>query len=79
MQHEPTPGFRADRLQEAARGHGLTQQAVAFELGMSISAVQKWFLGKSTPQGVPLIKLAQLLGVDPEWLFGIDLDRAPAA
>lgn len=70
--------FNSDRLREAARDSQLTQQQVAIELGMSMRAVQKWFLGESTPAGNRLVALARLTGRAPEWFFDIDLKREVA-
>lgn len=64
-----TPAFRPDHLRVAAAAKGLTQQEVAIRLGMSMRAVQKWFLGESVPGGGKLIALARLLDQEPEWFF----------
>lgn len=69
MHIRTTPAFRPDHLRVAASAKGLTQQDVAVRLGMSMRAVQKWFLGESVPGGGSLIALARLLDQEPGWFF----------
>jgi transcriptional regulator with XRE-family HTH domain len=69
MQDAATPIFQPRRLYAAAKEAGLTQQDIAMRLGMSMRAVQKWFLGESTPGGDKLIALARLLHIEPAALF----------
>jgi transcriptional regulator with XRE-family HTH domain len=48
---------------------GLTQRALAYELGVSIQAVSKWEQSRSYPDLDLIPKIAQLLGVGIDALF----------
>ena len=50
-------------------GAGLTQRALAYELGVSIQAVSKWEQSRSYPDLDLIPKIAQLLGVGIDALF----------
>jgi transcriptional regulator with XRE-family HTH domain len=76
MHIRDTPQFQPDRLYLAAKEAGMTQQAIAFALGSSMRAVQKWFLGESVPGGAKLVALARLLQREPDWFFTDDEERA---
>ena len=69
MQHAATPHFSSSRLREAAEALELTQQDVAFRLGISMRAASSWFRGEQVPGGKNLIALARLLERDAEWFF----------
>jgi transcriptional regulator with XRE-family HTH domain len=43
----------------------MTQYEIAKRLGISETAVSKWYLGKSIPNGVNLVALSRLLKQDP--------------
>lgn len=61
--------FSPDRLREATKEAGLTQQKVAERLGLSVRGVQNWYLGEREPKGFPLVSLAELLGREPSWFY----------
>ena len=56
-------------LREAA---GITQEALAMDLGVSRVAVVQWESGKKTPQAKNLPKMADLLNCTIDQLFGRD-------
>lgn len=69
MQGEPQkPQFSA-RLREAIASAGLTQEAVAREVDVSLRAVQFWAAGTQEPKGRQLVALARVLDRDPAWFF----------
>ena len=49
---------------------GLTQEALATELGITFQAVSKWETGQTVPDTVLLPRLAQTLGVSVDKLLG---------
>lgn len=51
------------------REKGLTQDALAAQLGVSAQAVSKWENGASDPSTANLIALAKLFGTTPEELL----------
>ena len=68
--------FNATRLKAAASDAGLTQQAIASQLGVSMATVQAWYRGKWGPSGGTLVLLAALLDREPEWFYGINDEAA---
>lgn len=77
MQDAPTARvFSPERLREASKEAGLTQQKVAERLGMSVRGVQNWFLGERSPSGFQLVALAELLSREPGWFYVEDLEAA---
>lgn len=50
---------------------GLTAQEVAGLVGVAISSVYNWEHGKTTPDAVVIVKLAQLYGVSADQLIAI--------
>jgi len=48
---------------------GLTQRALAYELGVSIQAVSKWEQGHSYPDVTLLPKIAKIFSVSIDRLF----------
>lgn len=79
MQDAPeTRSFDSTRLRQAAQEADLTQQAIATRLGMSMRAVQNWFLGEREPGGSNLVALAELLGREPAWFYTAREESQPA-
>lgn len=77
MQHAPTARvFSPQRLKEAAKEARLTQQQIAFRLGMSVAGVQNWYLGRTSPNGLALIALAEMLDREPSWFYVPELEEA---
>ena len=62
----------ADRISELRRERGLTQDAIAEQLGVTAQAVSKWERGESMPETAMLPKLAELFDVTIESLFGTE-------
>ncbi len=61
----------ANRLQKLRKEKGLSQEELAFELGISRQAISKWECGESSPDTDNLISLSKLYGISiDEILFG---------
>ncbi|MBR3610366.1 MAG: helix-turn-helix transcriptional regulator [Oscillospiraceae bacterium] len=56
-------------LREMRSGHGMTQEFVAENLGVSRQAVSKWENGTSEPSTSNLIAIAKLYEIPPEELL----------
>ena len=65
------------RLKQARIIKGLTQLDVAQQIAVSIQSVRMWENGTSSPTGVNLTKLADLLDTMEEYLAGYDEDIFP--
>lgn len=52
------------------KGHGMTQEQLAEQLGLSFQAISKWENGASYPDLLLLPKIADLFGVNIDELFG---------
>jgi len=59
---------RIARALEAAKSRGLSQGFIAREIGIKPQAVSQWKTGKAEPTRDNLIGLANITGVDLEWL-----------
>lgn len=79
MQDAPTARvFSPERLKAAAKEACLTQQQIAIRLGMSVAGVQNWYLGRTSPNGLALIALAEMLTREPGWFY-VDQEPEEAA
>ena len=58
-----------ERLKEARKRNGLTQQAVANALSISLNGYQKYEQGERLPSIPTLIAICDLLGVSCDWLL----------
>lgn len=58
------------RLKQLRQKKGLTQQKLAEILGIKRNTYSDWENGKTEPGFENLIKLADLLEVSIDWLFG---------
>lgn len=58
------------RLKQLRQKKGLTQQKLAEILGIKRNTYSDWENGKTEPGFENLIKLADLLEVSLDWLFG---------
>lgn len=58
------------RLREVRKSKKLTQQEIAELLGVKQNTYSDWENGKTEPSFENLIKLADLLEVTLDWLFG---------
>jgi len=72
-----------ERIKSQRLVHGLTQESLAKKLGINRVSISQWERGDTSPKGNNLVRLAEILGVKPEWLlFGsdsADVARAGAA
>lgn len=68
-----------DRLKALRRASGLTQEAIALEVGLSKSAVSGWELNASEPSIAALRLLSGLLGVTVDELVGESRAEARSA
>ena len=67
-----------EKLKEARKQAGLSQEQLSGKLGVSRSAVAKWETDKGIPDVDNLKVLSQLLGVSIDYLLddGEDLDKS---
>ena len=72
----------AEKLTRLRRREGLSQEALAEQLGVSRQAVSRWEQGTALPDATKLLPCAKLFSVSVEWLLddarGWE-DRVPAA
>lgn len=71
----------ADRLARLRRARPLSNAEIAAACDIAPNTVSNW-KGGQTPQGMPLIKLARLFNVTPEWLLTGDtagMEQLPPA
>lgn len=61
-----------ERIRWRRQELGLTQKEIAQHLGRSASAVTQWESGATYPNGQNLVKLAEILKVDAQWILGGD-------
>jgi transcriptional regulator with XRE-family HTH domain len=83
-QESPEPRSIGDRLRYARKLRGLNQAGLAERVGVSQPSVANWESGVHDPRRVMLAKIADVLGVSPEWLASGDrsaaeTDKQPAA
>lgn len=57
------------KLRELRKQSGVTQEQLAFSLGVSSRAVKYWEHGTRTPSVSSLLALAHYFNVSPEWLM----------
>ena len=67
------------RIRDVRRERGWTQDQLANAVGVSRSAVAQWETGRSGQVGSTLTRLAEVLGVSPDYLLlgSSASDRAP--
>jgi len=65
------------RLRQHRMRLGLSQEALAEEVGVSARSIRRWEQDLALPQGFARERLAQLFGMDTEHLFGIQLVEKP--
>lgn len=78
------PRSIGDRIRHARKKAGLNQSDLAGRIGVSQPAVANWESGVHDPRRVMLAKIADVLGVSPEWLASgarsaDEMDKQPAA
>ena len=60
------------RLRAARKATGLTQQELAGQLGRAQTAISYWEADRREPSIGSLAAMAELLGVDLNWLIGVE-------
>ena len=58
-----------ENLKQALTESGMTQEALAREIGVSLRTVQGWTSGRILPRWPRLVLLAAALEKDPEWFY----------
>lgn len=58
------------RVREMRIEHGLTQQQLAFDTGLSVGGIQSIEIGRAKPNIETLIKLAKRFGCSTDYLLG---------
>jgi transcriptional regulator with XRE-family HTH domain len=66
-----------NRLRTLRKRHGLTQQALAAKLDLSLSSVSHWENGDGTPGPTNLRRISELLGCSIPYLLGEDDNPNP--
>lgn len=66
--------FDATRLEAARHAKGYTQAQLAIRVGLSISTISSYVLGKTTPPAPTLLKLADVLDVETTDLAPLSAD-----
>ncbi|MDU3459954.1 MAG: helix-turn-helix transcriptional regulator [Streptococcus oralis] len=61
-----------EKLKMLRKKEGFTQQQIADEIGVNRGSYSNWEKGKREPSFENLVKLADLLEVSLDWLFGRD-------
>jgi len=62
-----------EKLLALRRQKGMSQEALAVELGVSRQAVSKWELGDAMPDVENILKLSELFGVSTDYLLRSDI------
>lgn len=66
-----------DRIREAREALGWQQQELGTRLGLLPSAVAHWEAGRRIPDASSIVKLCRSLGVEADWLLGLDATSEP--
>lgn len=62
--------FFTDRLKTLRKEKKLTQKELAEQIGIKQNSYSDWETGKNEPNLENIVKLADLLDVSLDWLFG---------
>ena len=65
------------RLANARRQRGLTQQQLAFEIGVTVMVISRLERGILNPSLATVERLAEVLDLPPGWLLSGDPYRVP--
>lgn len=65
----------AERLKEALTDRNLSAQELADKSNVSKSSISQYVNGTSKPSNISAGKLATVLGVNPLWLMGFDVEK----
>ena len=63
----------AEKLLRLRKREGLSQEALAEQLGVSRQAVSRWEQGTALPDGAKLLPCARIFGVSVDWLLDEEL------
>lgn len=63
-----------EKLTGLRKREGLSQEALAEQLGVSRQAVSRWEQGAALPDAAKLLPCARLFSVDVEWLLDEEQD-----
>lgn len=71
VRHIPSWTF-GERARKVRREVGLTQEAIAEQLGVSAATYSAWESGRNTPANLPdvAVKLERISGVPRSWFLG---------
>ena len=64
--------YLGKKIREARLKAGLTQEVLAFKIGVSRGAIARWELGEIEPKLKNLITLSEFLDVSVDYLLGIN-------
>jgi len=62
----------ADRIKALRENKGMTQAALAKQLGVTRSGVNAWEMGLTVPSTRSIVELARLFSVSTDYLLGAD-------
>lgn len=65
----------AERLKEALTDRNLSAQELADKSNVSKSSISQYVNGTSKPSNISAGKLATVLGVNPLWIMGFDVEK----
>ena len=61
-----------EKLHRLRRERGLSQEALAAELGVSRQAVSRWELGEVVPDTANVLAVSRIFGVSTDYLLGLE-------
>jgi transcriptional regulator with XRE-family HTH domain len=64
MSKKPEPRTFADNLREAMQAAGVTQEALARAVDVTLSTVSRWYRGRNKPDLDKLDRIAEALGTE---------------
>lgn len=67
----------SEKIQLLRKQQGLSQEALADQLGVSRQAVSRWETGSALPDAGNLLQLSRLFGVTADSLLSDDCDPTP--
>ena len=67
----------AQKLQEARKRSGFTQQEVAYEINIPRSTLANYEAGRTEPDLESLCKLIDFYGIESNWLLGTGIKKTP--
>ena len=65
----------ASRLKEALEDSGLKPQELADLSGVKKASISQYLSGSHAPSNISSGKMAEVLGVEPMWLMGFDVQK----